>query len=431
VSRPNELQPDLFLHLLAISGEYPKHNLSAIMPSESYSAKVIAKLTKEGMIRRIYQNKMRAYRLTQAGKQYLLGNNPIRYEGILTGRAETNHPPSDPLRRRRLWQISETLVLMYNAGIDVFQDIKPDVFGWNNEDVPHPLADESGLSMQSGNLGDIPAASQGHSNNPAGKQSSLFISRPSFYTSREYKRGGGEMGVVVERIGTRDSKHLVRAMTEKPDVVRGSQGIGVLLTPTKVINVYNTSDALINWSPGVERKWQYEMQNTICRRLLSDQYRKAETESLLIGHSMCVLGQYLSEMTNQGRMGKFLTATCDPLYYITNDIKGIAQLRLLCDDHHMERINRMLAKGLQPKTIHYPMAHDALTDDRRPVIFLHLPNIPRLIRFKSGLEQYNKKGVVYGFDFHQEVLGGYLGESVEYKGLKFDKVIDWLLGPQG
>ena len=76
----------------------------------------------------------------------------------------------------------------------------------------------------------------------------------------------------------------------------------------------------------------------------------------------------------------------------------------------------------KPINRNYHIEHDALTEDGMPVLFLVLPNTPRLIQFKRGLDRFGGKGMVIGFDFQKEILGRYLGERVEFMPLDFKKV---------
>jgi len=115
---------------------------------------------------------------------------------------------------------------MFNAGVDVFPDLKPDVFGIASPPSPQfpaPLEEES-LSSDAPGLGSGLSLSEASSQPPV-------ITHPSFYTSREYKR---------------KTEKRQEGVSSKPNSVKGSRGSGILLTPTpSVFNVYNTGDSLI------------------------------------------------------------------------------------------------------------------------------------------------------------------------------------------
>ena len=67
-----------FLSLTAIAGESSPLLLSHLGISQSYGAKLITGLKKEGYIKTHYKNKLRGYRLTVKGKRLLLSGNPER-----------------------------------------------------------------------------------------------------------------------------------------------------------------------------------------------------------------------------------------------------------------------------------------------------------------------------------------------------------------
>jgi len=408
--------------LLGICGEYPTNNLSIIIPSAAYGRKLVADLVKNGIIKLAYKDKLRGYRLKNKGKKLLLEKHPDRFDLYLATKSETNHPPSDPSRRKRLMSQAEVLALMHMSGVAIFPDVKPDVFGAKST----PLADEShpapvGEIMESPGESRLGSGIPSHIPQPHipispfqpphPNNTPSILPFPSFYTSREYKRGDGTKG------------------DGKPEVVRGSRGAGILMTPTTVYNVYNTGDSITKWAPEVEYKWRIEVESTVSRKLMFDQYRGADVGGILMGKSMELLEHYIREMFKQQSMLSFFMQTYDPFYFITNDEYGKTQLELLCNPKAMYDLHAMMGAKLKPRNKTHPVEHDALTGDNIPILFLPLLNIPRLVRFRSGLgmgmDNGISKGMVFGFDFQQEVIERWLraeGADVEFKCINITKV---------
>jgi len=353
-------QAQLLLELTAISGEYPSDNISRLMPSQSYSKKVIYSLTADKLLKVIYKGGIRGYRLTAKGKRKLISQNPARFAGYLEGDVETNKMRADHSRRLRLHSMAQVYTLMYNAGVSIFQDAKPDIL--------------------------------------AAQPSACTISAPHFYSSREQK-----------------------VDDEKSSAIRGSKAMGTLLTPTRAYAVYNTGNNQTSWFEKVEHRYKAEIRDHISRGVLLEQHNGKEPSGIMIGKSMESLELYWAEKKNGGAALSFLANTYHPFYFITNDDYGEAQLRLLCDDAKIVSLSYTLSKGLQPPDGKYPIEHDALTTDGIPVLFCCLLDIPRLIRFHVGLSLQGKIGKVIAFDFQQELLVRYLGERASITSISFEK----------
>ena len=155
--------------------------------------------------------------------------------------------------------------------------------------------------------------------------------------------------------------------------------------------------------------------------MLSEQYTGTEVSGLLIGRDLNALEQYWAAEKKSGAELSFLTNTYHPFYYITNDYYGEIQLRLLCDDARMTVLTGTLSKGLRPPDTKYPIEHDALTEDGNPVLFCCLLDIPRFLRFRSGLSLQSKTGKIIAFDFQEEVLMKHLGERAGFTKISFEK----------
>jgi len=343
------------------------------------------------MLKVVYKGRLKGYRLDFMGKRKLLEANPDRYESYLDGGTETNRLRTDYTRRLRLHSLAEVCTIMHNAGVEIFQDSKPKVYQPNTRrllDTPNALSND--VILQSAVA-------------PKGQYTALpnpihTITAPCFYTSREQKG-------------------------QDDNAIRGSRAVGTLLTPTHVYAVYNTGSTESQWRDGVERRFMVEVQEYICRRVLVHQYDNKAVSGIMIGENLGTLVRYLQPETKQKSGLHFLTATYQPFYFITNDNHGETQLKLLCDDAKMKLLRTTLSTGGLPPDLAYPIEHDALTEDGNPVLFCCLPDIPRLVRFRTGMYLHDKTGTVICFDFQLEMLRHYLGDSAVYVSLDFEKFV--------
>ena len=87
----------------------------------------------------------------------------------------------------------------------------------------------------------------------------------------------------------------------------------------------------------------------------------------------------------------------------------------------MTALRDTISKGLRPPDTKYPIEHDALTEDGKPVLFCCLLDIPRFLRFRTGLSLQGKTGKIIAFDFQEEVLMKHLGERAEFTKISFEK----------
>jgi len=398
--------------MIAISGEYPAPSLSALIPSPSYAKKVITALTNDKLIKTVYKNGVRGYRLASRGKKRLLRGNMERFQSYLMGDVETNRVRTEHTRRLRLHSMAEVYTIMYNAGVEIFQDLKPKLYGNGNQEAL-PLVDEIPSQTNIGNLNNnttpttvnpsngnpIIQHAPASSHTPKPQPLPTHITAPHFYSSREQK-----------------------PKETKSNSIRGSRASGTLLTPNQVLAVYNTGSTLIKW-PDTEQRYKLELRDDLCWGKFRQQYRTTEVGGILMGTNMEILQRYL-ETKPKGRQHAplhFLINSYSPLYYITNDKHGVAQLKLLCTPQAHNALHQMMGMGYLPQNPKSDIEHDAMTKDGNPVLFCCLIDIPRLIRFQNGLSMSGRSGSVICFDFQKEVIGGYLGDRVELKVVNFEK----------
>ena len=361
------------LELTAISGEYPADNIHQLIPASSYVKKLVIDLVNEKQLKLVSNGGMKGYRLDYKGKRKLLEENPDRFKIFLEGGSETNRARDNFARRLRLRSLAEVYTIMYNTGTQIFQDMKPNIY-----------------------FADAPSQSTNKDINNEQFQFNTNI-HSYFYSSRELK--GGD---------------------DKYNAIRGSRAAGIFITPENVYAMYNAGNSEPRWNFKTEKRFMDEIQFHICQGLLHGQYNRKVISGILIGENIEMLNKYLSYEAKQKSNFKFLTNTYQPLYYITNDIYGIAQLKLLCDETRLSAFKKSLLAKFHSPDIKYPIEHDALMGDKF-VLFCCLLDIPRLHRFRKSLKAHGRKAKVLAFDFQIKMLTKYFGEEVELISYKFEK----------
>ena len=348
------------LELIAVSGEFPADTLYRLPGGNSYKTALITSLKQQRLLKTYYRDGLRGYRLTNKSKRLLCEDNPERFAFYLTGAVDTNHIKSEITRRLRLHRIAETTVAMKNAGVTVFCDERPVVFS-------------SGCSY-----------------------ADLSICTPSFYNSREVK----ELGTVFVKI-------------------KGARSVGVLLTEAEIFVVYNLGDALMKWEYKSEMRTKALMKTVLCRERLPEQYSPDGVRGLLFGDTMELAYDLL---TNSGGKQYFiLDGNYDSFCFLTNDHRGEAVLKLLCDSSLSDRLNKILSYDLEPIQPGLSIENDAVDTNGNPVLFAYTCDLPRIMRFNSALQLQNKTGTIICFDYQEEALRRYCGETVTFQTIDFDK----------
>jgi len=432
----SEVHSGILLELLGVNGEMEKKDLINVVPSVKYLERVMTNLRKDGLVKDHNKDGIRCIRLTEKGKEILQVRNPERY-------AQFSYPDSEVVKRKRDLLISKTHVLMHGAGVQIYTDIKPDIFGGVTPplaDKAVPLSQANSLALNLGkqpalnpnpNIGSSPPSPENpplegkgvkkgktglEDNAPLCTLSQTFLSpvtimRPSFYTSKEYKRGEWR------KKGGGD-----------PQSVMSSRSMGVLLTPSTVYNVYNTGDSLIEWDVSVERRFKAEVEKSLCGDLLPHLYHRVSAEGaggILIGKDMMTLERYLFEVKEKPKASesKFLMDMYRSLYFISNDPCGAGQLKFASRPDLYNSLIEVVKNSYSPPSKTYAMTNDAITEDDRPVLFAIIPDIPRMVRFWQGLEETKKKGLVVCLRPQLEFFDRYFGGMAEIMHLDyFDKI---------
>lgn len=349
------------LSLTAISGELPANQLARLPGGQSYKGKTVQALKERRLLRTIYRDRLRGYRLTAKAKRLLLADHPERFRPYLTGAAETNHIKSEPARRLRLHRVSEAVVTMQNAGIAVYRDEKPGVFA--------PEWDEA---------------------------ADVWIDGPAWYTSREIR----ELGRTTTKI-------------------KGARAVGVLLTGTDVYVTYNLGDSLMKWKYRAEMRMKAMLQTVLCMERLPGQYGMDVAKGLLLADSMEPALQILSDAG--GSQYFLLDGSFDPFYFLTNDRRGERLLSLLCCPEMTGQLDGILRSDLTEARPGGSIEHDAYDPAGRPVLFGYLCDLPRIKRFDTALRLQDKRGLLICFDFQADVLRRCCGEQIQLQTIDFEK----------
>lgn len=350
----------MILSLIAVCGELPVDQLPRLTGGERYKENVIKDLKAYKWLHTYYADQYRAFRISRNGKMMLLEKNPDRFAFWLTGANDTNHLKSEITRRLRLRRIAETTVTMINAGIQIYRDCKPDVFA------------------------EIPLSTDWR------------IDEPAFYNSREIKA----MGTVTVKI-------------------HGARSVGVLLAEDDLFVVYNLGDSLMRWDYKAEMRTKALLMHTLCFERLREQYSPDSMRALLFGNTMEMAYKILTTASNTPYA--IHEDSYEHFYFLTNDSRGERLLQLLCNRSLCEQLNDILKTDLAEQTPASAIENDAFTEDGIPVLFAHTFDLPRIKRFKRGLDIRGIRGMMICFDYQKAVLKRYFGEQVEFKTISFTK----------
>jgi len=359
-------QSELILEMTAVSGELPLGQAIRLCNSEHYKRKLITTLKSDNLINSFAKDGLKGYRLTGQAKKSLLAKNQQRYTFYLTGNTDTNRIRSEYSRRYRLHRISEVFITMYNAGVSIFRDKKPDIF--NSE-----------LSM------------------PMPGQAKLF-QIPAFYDSREVKDLGAE--------------------TAK---INNSRFVGVFLTKTDIYMVYNTGNAVMKWNYKSELRAKALISMYLCQNKLSGLYSKKDIKAIIMGDSMDTAYALLTTGGKTKRNFFVIDGTFDCFLYIPNDDTGEMLLKILKDDNIRYSLDLTLKKDLLPVSSQFNVDNDATNTDGTPVLFAYNMDLPRIVRFNASLHMHQLKGVVICFDFQKDMLSRYCGEYISFQTINRQK----------
>ena len=353
--------PYLLLTLTAISGEFPNSLVIRLPGGASYKENVVKQLKRDKLLRTYYRDGRRGLRLTASAKSLLLAQQPVQFKLHLTGNAETNALKSEISRRLRLHRMAEVLVLMLNAGIDIFATEKPPLFS------------------------------------PTPPIAGFHLDRSAYYSSREIK----ELGAQAIKI-------------------RGSRSTGVLLSDGGIFAVYNTASSLMKWDYKAEMRLKALLQTELCLRRLPAQFQHTVLQGIVFGDNIDTLYSLMTNTVAAKRNYFMLDGNYDAFHYLTNDHRGEVILQLLCHPEQRSVLDAILCENLFAKKPGWVIEHDAIDENGAPVLFAYTCDMPRIQRYDTALDLQGRDGTLVCFDFQEPVLHRICSQRITLQSIDFE-----------
>lgn len=160
------------------------------------------------------------------------------------------------------------------------------------------------------------------------------------------------------------------------------------------------------------------MKTVLCRERLPKQYSPDSVSGLILGNTMELAYDLLTNIG--GKQYFILDGNYENFFFLTNDKRGEAILKLLCYPNLAESLNEILTDDLEPAQPGFTIENDAM-EDGNPVLLCYTCDLPRIKRFHSALLLQNKKGTIICFDYQAEMLRRYCGDSVTFQPIDFEK----------
>ena len=111
--------------LVAVSGELRADMAEYALGTAAYTAALITKLKKEGLLAVRSREGAKGYVLREKGKRLLMSRYPGSFDCLFHGAAETNHVKSEITRRLRLHRMSMAWAFGLRMGLCIFPMEKP------------------------------------------------------------------------------------------------------------------------------------------------------------------------------------------------------------------------------------------------------------------------------------------------------------------
>lgn len=216
----------------------------------------------------------------------------------------------------------------------------------------------------------------------------LHFPRPSFYAARELKN--------VER---NDLKKIQYA-----------RFIGTVFTDDTGMTVYNTRDAVMKWNGMSEFKARQAI-DALAR--LNTGLREVNA-AILLGDSEDVAVRMLESFDKERRVEFRFDSIYQHIYFVPLSADGVRQLRLLLfPDWNAQLLDLMFA----PEERSYNLGsfvYDAIVDGAYVLVFLD-GDLPRLIRFRSGITPGRYRHEVLCFPHQVSLVKQVLGDQVDIR----------------
>ena len=224
-------------------------------------------------------------------------------------------------------------------------------------------------------------------------------------------------GIEINPEATSNIRFIFSRELKSSATIKGSSLIGLITTPTDKFSIYNTSDKTSNWRLSTEQRARAIFQTTLPK--------VQGLGAILIGANLETLHKNLTTTNPKQNLKRFI-AIYEQMYFVTNDILGEMQIKLLSNAEKQKELFTKLLKPYKPKIVNYPMVSDGMTENENPILNCCLMDIQKLVKFESGLVTYKKKGMIICFDFQKQFIEGLLGECVEFATVKSKTIKTWL-----
>lgn len=351
-----------FLEMVAVSGELTADMAKRLPIGSAYLRKCIGLAKKRRLVTVYNKDKIKGYRLTTAGKDYLLYTNRERFQFFLTQSSDTNLIRTGLQRRMRLHKSAGAYLTMKNAGIEIFQDKKP-------------------------NLSELDASTT--------DQAPLW-----YYSSRE-----------------------IKSMGQNYAKVKNSRSVGVLVAPDDFYIVYNTGGGNIRWFTNAESRLMYEINYLMSQAGLGrDSFRY--NKGIMLADSLEQFEQFLPDKKDKAVFPKEGGGYWN-MHWIPNTSEGEAMLRLLCDPELQNRLNTWISKAIAVEPMEHPAYDcDGMINDEEPVLFCYTMDMARFFRLLYSLQSREMDGYVVCFDFQLDLLEKCCGEisDIQFAVMDFQKI---------
>lgn len=272
---------------------------------------------------------------------------------------------SDLVKRLRLHRVASTYASMRNSGIKIYMDEKPDLF------------------------------SQDETEN-------ITLNDTAFYSALEIKELGPEC-----------------------TKIKFSRSVGVMLCEDeRGFIVYNTDNSLMKWSGKAEQR----LYGVLTGILLNKGIQVNDFVGLMLGNDMRT---GFSQLNSKGGVKNSffkLDNTFNEFYYVPANKEGDLQLKLLIDSEKRAKLRDSVMQSFRLTDSLFPFAADGVDTEDRVTLLSYEFDMEKIRKFKSGLEMFEKTGIVICFDFQRKVLEEYFGNLARIVTLNKDwvaKELNW------
>ncbi|MBE5812861.1 MAG: hypothetical protein E7314_04320 [Clostridiales bacterium] len=251
---------------------------------------------------------------------------------------------SDLVKRLRIHRVASTYATMRNSGVKIYMDEKPALFSQSEKEL-------------------------------------ITLTDTAFYSALEIKELGPEC-----------------------TKIKFSRSVGVVLcTDEKGFIVYNTDNSLMKWSGKAEQR----LYGVLTGILLNKGIQVNDFAGLMLGNDM---NTALLQLNSKGGVKNSffkLDNTFNEFYYVPTNKDGDLQLKLLINSEKRAYLRESVIQAFRLRDSLFPFAADGIDTEDRVTLLAYEFDMEKIRKFKSGLEMFEKTGIVICFDFQRKVLEEY------------------------